>query len=494
LVQNPQFDPDTPQAAPEPQKAAITFEGKPLVCRPGTSLAVALWDHGIRHLSHSHKYGRPRGLTCARGHCTNCLMRVDGVPNIRTCETPVRDGMDVATQDTGTFYGAPMQKLLSLGSQWLPVGFYYKWFTKPASLSRFFLDRIRPMTGVGRLPSENRALRALPAARSNVPDQDSTPGRSGTDLGHFDTIIVGAGPSGLQAAASSPGSTLLVDDTTNPGGQRLAALRELAADKSGTIARFATLVAALKRLEAAVETMPRRDDFQFLGGAKAIAGYFPDGLLVRQGENLMTAHFDNLVWAAGALDTFGLFPGNDTPGLIGPRALYRLLTRDGLNVSGRHTLLIGGGLDFWLSAALLSVRGAVVNLVVTDTDCQSEVAAAVDRRWPLNTGLKLKEIKEAGGRRIQATFVPRSSAPGPMGSHMHLEADLAVICEPGKPAYDIPYQLGADLALVPTRGGYVPRGCRDTEANLFAQTLPGGANVTFAGETLGLSPTRQVTG
>ncbi len=480
MAQTPIFDPGA-------GKVTINFEGKTLACRPGISLAVALWDHGIVHLSHSHKYGRPRGVTCARGHCTNCLMRVDGVPNIRTCETPLREGMVVATQDTGTFYGPPMQKMLAFGSQWIPVGFYYKWFTKPASLSRFFLDRIRPMTGVGRLPAIDSGVRALPAAQPDTPD------RADTDLGRFDTIIVGAGPSGLRAAAGCPGTTLLVDDIAAPGGQRLAALREVAADKSGIIARFPTLVAALKRLEAALAAMPTGPDFQFLGAAKAVAGYHPGGLLVRRGDRLSTARFDRLIWTAGALDTMGLFPGNDTPGLFGPRALYRLLTRDGLDVSGRPSLLVGGGLDFWLSAALLSVRGAMVNLVVTDRGCQTEVAAAVDLNWPLTTGLKLKEIRGAGNHRIQATFGPRRGAPGPVSSHMHLEADLAVICRRGKPAYDIPYQLGADLALVPARGGFVPRGCGDSEAGTFAVNLPGGADLTCAGEALGLLPVDQVT-
>ena len=82
-------------------KVCIRFKGKALECRPDTTVAVALWENGVRHLSHSPKYGRPRGVTCARGHCTACLMRVDGVPSVRVCETPVRDGMVVERQDAG---------------------------------------------------------------------------------------------------------------------------------------------------------------------------------------------------------------------------------------------------------------------------------------------------------------------------------------------------------------------------------------------------------
>jgi sarcosine oxidase subunit alpha len=107
------------------QTVTIRFEGRPLACRADASVAAALWENGIRTLSHSPKYGRPRGLTCARGHCTACLMRVDGVPNVRTCETPVREGLTVARQDPGAFYGAPMLKVLAAGGSLFPVGFYY---------------------------------------------------------------------------------------------------------------------------------------------------------------------------------------------------------------------------------------------------------------------------------------------------------------------------------------------------------------------------------
>ena len=32
------------------------------------------------------------------GRCTDCMMIVDGEPNVRTCITPVRDGMRVQVQ------------------------------------------------------------------------------------------------------------------------------------------------------------------------------------------------------------------------------------------------------------------------------------------------------------------------------------------------------------------------------------------------------------
>ena len=436
--------------ASESKKVHIRFEGKILECRSDTTVAVALWENGVRCLSHSPKYGRPRGVTCARGHCTACLMRVDNIPNVRTCELSVREGMDIQRQDAGAFYAAPMQKMLAAGSAFFPVGFYYKWFTKPATVSRFFLDRIRPLTGVGRLPGAEHATRALPPA----PDpQDPTAGPV-TDLGRFDTVIVGAGPAGLAAAAKATGRVLILDDHEIPGGQRYGALRRLAEHQDKILDRFGVLGSTLERIEKLRDQFSTRDDVTFLHGTRAIAGYHPDSLLVRHEDRLQSLKFGTLIWAAGALDTLGLFPGNDTPGVLGPRALYRLLIRDGLDVKGKHVLIIGGGLDFWLSAALLDAVGARLSLVVTDAGDPSAIPAAVDSKWPLSTGLQLQGISGKGEQQLRASFTPDGSDGSRPDSQLTMDADLAVICNRAKPAYDIPYQLGADVTLQPDLGGF----------------------------------------
>ena len=37
-------------------------------------------------------------MFCAIGRCNDCIMVVDGQPNIRTCVEPLKDGMKVETQ------------------------------------------------------------------------------------------------------------------------------------------------------------------------------------------------------------------------------------------------------------------------------------------------------------------------------------------------------------------------------------------------------------
>lgn len=44
------------------------------------------------------KRHEPRGIFCAIGRCTDCVMIVNGRPNVRTCITPLEEGMKVKTQ------------------------------------------------------------------------------------------------------------------------------------------------------------------------------------------------------------------------------------------------------------------------------------------------------------------------------------------------------------------------------------------------------------
>lgn len=48
-----------------------------------------------RYTAKQHK---PRGIFCAIGRCTDCVMIVNGVPNVRTCVTPLEAGMQIQTQ------------------------------------------------------------------------------------------------------------------------------------------------------------------------------------------------------------------------------------------------------------------------------------------------------------------------------------------------------------------------------------------------------------
>ena len=80
------------------EKAVFFFNGQEIEAYTRETIASALHAAGIKELAKSPVLHRPRGLFCAIGNCSSCLMVVDGKPNIRVCVTKVRPGMKVETQ------------------------------------------------------------------------------------------------------------------------------------------------------------------------------------------------------------------------------------------------------------------------------------------------------------------------------------------------------------------------------------------------------------
>ena len=77
----------------------IVVDGRTIEAVEGEPIAAALLAAGIRVFRYTMKREAPRGLFCAIGRCTDCAMTVDGVPNVRTCITPVAPGMRIETQE-----------------------------------------------------------------------------------------------------------------------------------------------------------------------------------------------------------------------------------------------------------------------------------------------------------------------------------------------------------------------------------------------------------
>src|SRR2546428_7916542 len=103
----------------------FTFQGRTIPAVQGQSIAAALYAAGIRIFTRSFKYHRPRGLFCVSGDCPNCLMQVDGRPNVRPCTEPARPGSEVRHQNAWPSLKFDVLRLFDRLSWFLPVGFYY---------------------------------------------------------------------------------------------------------------------------------------------------------------------------------------------------------------------------------------------------------------------------------------------------------------------------------------------------------------------------------
>jgi succinate dehydrogenase/fumarate reductase-like Fe-S protein len=79
----------------EIQEITIFFEGKEIPARMNEPIATALMNAGIKDFRYTKKKHIPRGVYCAIGRCTDCMMTVNGQANVRTCITRVEDRMVV---------------------------------------------------------------------------------------------------------------------------------------------------------------------------------------------------------------------------------------------------------------------------------------------------------------------------------------------------------------------------------------------------------------
>jgi NADPH-dependent 2,4-dienoyl-CoA reductase/sulfur reductase-like enzyme len=80
------------------ERVRFTVDGRTAEAEAGTSLLAALWNAGTRAVRLSVS-GEGRGPLCGMGTCFECQVTVDGVPHVRSCLEPVREGMAVRLLD-----------------------------------------------------------------------------------------------------------------------------------------------------------------------------------------------------------------------------------------------------------------------------------------------------------------------------------------------------------------------------------------------------------
>ncbi|MCM6774597.1 (2Fe-2S)-binding protein [Nocardia sp. CDC159] len=84
----------------EDRSLVVTVDGVPAGGVVGQTLAAVLLAGG-RAAWRTAPGGGGRGVFCGIGICFDCVATVNGVPDIRLCRRPARDGDAVVTQTRG---------------------------------------------------------------------------------------------------------------------------------------------------------------------------------------------------------------------------------------------------------------------------------------------------------------------------------------------------------------------------------------------------------
>ncbi len=368
----------------------------------GDSIASSLHALGVKKFTTSQKYSRPRGFFCGIGKCSSCLMRVNGVPNVRTCIAPLKDNINVETQDklpllpSAKFKGKPKEKL---DVDILVIG------AGPAGLCA-----------------------AIEASKQNA-------------------------------------KVLIADENQFVGGQLVKQTHKFFGSKQEKAGNRGIYIAKeLEKEVFELQKKDKLDlmlDSTVIGYyEKDKKNYHKFGIVKREKYEsiLYEVNCKSAVFSCGAMENMLLFPGNDLPGVYGAGAVQTLMNVYGVK-PGNKVLMVGAGNVGLIVSYQLIQAGIDVDKVVEAAPKIGgyNVHAAKLRRCgvPIFTSHSIKEVY-GNGKVEGAVIVKLDDKWEPVkGSEEKVKCDTVCLAVGLTPSTRLLFQAGVKIAFIPEAGGYI---------------------------------------
>jgi sarcosine oxidase, subunit alpha len=397
------------------RSTSFTFRGGAESAEGEETLLQRLARRGLPTLQRSIRYHRPRAPFCGIGHCTNCLVRVNGEPNVRACRYVPRPGDSVTTSNA---WPSPEHDLKGIVDFLFPRGIdTLHGFRRPAWATPWMQRIIRGLAGYA------------PVGPSRPPSASA--GRPPDDL---DVLVIGAGPAGRQ-----------VSQRLAEGGTSVGLLDR------GTIPAPPAPVRLFPRVTAVFLPPPRAGQDR---GFEAVAVEEPE-----QGR-LFRAR--NVVVASGAYDASLLFAGNDRPGVMTAEGAFAMAPGD-RSPPFHRALIVGGGPR---AAELLDRFGAHTEALVAPGAITPGV---VRRASDLSIELYPRTLLLEAAGRSRVSRVRLISRGG--GPEFSVSVDAVLLAQRRLPHNQLLFHAGARMEWRGTAGGYFPvlgAGNRTTVPGLYA--------------------------
>jgi sarcosine oxidase subunit alpha len=380
------------------KKITFFYNNKKLYGQEGDSIASALHVNGVKTLSRSLRFYRPRGFFCGIGKCSSCFMTVDDIPNIRTCITPLENNIKVLEQDrVGVL---PDKKFID----------------------RKRINRKVDIVIVGSGPAGLMAATA--AAKQGVP------------------------------------SILLIDENHMLGGQLVKQTHKFFGskeEKAGTRG-FDIAIDLIKQIEnyKEIQTMLETSVIGCYNDKKNYKLIAVKRL--KEGNQLIEINSKKIIFACGAMENMFAFPGNDLPGVYGAGGVQTLMNVYGVK-PGKNVIMAGAGNVGLIVSYQLLQAGVNVDRVVEIMPKIGgyHVHAAKLRRCgvPIYTSCAIKEV--FGNEKVEgATVVDVDNSLKPIsGTEIDVSCDTLCIAVGLTPSIRLLEQIGAKTEFIPEAGGHV---------------------------------------
>jgi sarcosine oxidase subunit alpha len=384
---------------------SFTYGNKTYGGYEGDTVASALLANGVDIIGRSFKYSRPRGIVAAGAEEPNAILQMGAteatqVPNVRATQQELFDGLVCRATNGWPSEGFDLMSYVGkVGGNIMSPGFYYKTFMYPQKMWKTYEKVIRKAAGFGR------------SSMQSDPDIYDHIHR------HCDVLIVGAGPSGLAAAATlaQTGARVIIADEQSEFGGSLLHSTELI-DGENTQVWLAKVLDQLN-VAANVVCLPRATvngyhDHNFLTIHERRTDHISDQAPqhhARQRMHRVRAQW--VVLATGAHERPLVFGNNDVPGSLLASAVSTYINRYDVVPGNRLVLMTTN--DYAYQAALdwFDTGRKIVAIVDTRANPQGErIQKARDLGIEIITGTAVIDV--SGSRRVSSVRIAALDAAG----------------------------------------------------------------------------------
>ena len=80
------------------ETVTVNIEGEDVQVPKGETVAATVLVYNLGYTRTSPLSGKPRAPFCMMGVCFECLMEIDGLPNVQACQIEVAEGMKIRRQ------------------------------------------------------------------------------------------------------------------------------------------------------------------------------------------------------------------------------------------------------------------------------------------------------------------------------------------------------------------------------------------------------------